>query len=236
MSNVFTGIFGLHTYADSIIRKGRYWERKDGSKWWRNPDTNTVEPYAPNQSVSGQKVSHKHPGTKYSDNQWGKLKESLSYPSREILNKFDELTPEEQNRILENLEIPELAFISGSELGGILGYNLLSDSDAHTPLAWKLHSALEDLELPYNDTETAKDRVLSVIDDYAVDVAEKIDTYFGAEAASEFEDSVSDIMDLASEYFEEGSRVEEFDTEAADEITNRFESTLINVVRKYLIG
>src|SRR5690606_30611658 len=96
MSNVFRGVLGLNSYK-SIICKGSYWERKDGSQWWRNPDTDNIEPYKPGSGAPASKVSPNDIGDDYSATQWEALKYNMSHPSREILKKFDDLTPQEQS-------------------------------------------------------------------------------------------------------------------------------------------
>lgn len=37
----------MQSMLDIRIVKGSYWERVDGSKWWRNPESNRIEPYTP---------------------------------------------------------------------------------------------------------------------------------------------------------------------------------------------
>lgn len=156
-------MFGLQTFAKCFIRKSRYWTRVDGSTWWRNPDTDSIEPYSKDTSYAEQ-VSPQSYISGYTEGEKEHVLNTLAPELKEKIDNFQQLDPDEQDRILDIVENPAMAYLTSSiNFGPTLGVDQQTDPDKYKPLFTKLLGELLSVNT-HSSKQNTVDELISILD------------------------------------------------------------------------
>ena len=190
--------FGLKSLFSNQLRKGRYWARKDGSKWWRNPTTNAIEPYRGKSGSNDILVSPKSYIGNYTDNEKKHLTDAIPQTLQEKISGFSDLPPEEQDRILDLVERPELLYLaSNGILGSTLGINQDTNPDRFKPLSTKLIEAIVNTDLNQPVEQVISEAVSNYENEIAV-----FYTVFKSFFGDEMDDNIMEASEQVIPYIE----------------------------------
>lgn len=228
-------IFGLHTFADMLIRKSSYWTRVDGSKWWRNPKTKSIEPYGsptPATAISPKSEMQKLPE---------KAKKVIAaHPQSSLgtsLSNFDNLSPEQQGKVFDMLSTPSIAVAAGTGIGDVLGIDGSTDIDE--PLSAKLFRALAYTELPM-EVSKAKEWLHEVAEDIIEPLFSVTRAIFGDEDTNDLPEiatalyaSLDQAVETAGESVS-GLRTQDIDHKAIAKAVKEFEQEFFLKLDQYI--
>ena len=183
-------IFGLHTFADMLIRKSTYWTRVDGSKWWHNPKTHAIEPY--NSPTPSIEVSPKSQMKKLPEKARKIVESNPTSGLGVAINRFHELEPERQARVLDTLASPAKTVIASTDIGNTLGIDGHSENGLDEPLSHKLFENLAYTQLPL-ETSAAKAVLWNSAESVVYPLIRVVTAIFGEEAEHIFDGAITEL-------------------------------------------
>jgi len=183
-------LFGLHTFADMLIRKSSYWTRVDGSKWWHNPKTHAIEPYSsPTPSIE---ISPKSQMKKLPEKARKIVESNPTSGLGVAINRFQELEPERQARVLDTLASPAKTVIASTDIGNTLGIDGHSESGLDEPLSHKLFETLACTQLPL-EIAAAKAVLWNSAENVIYPLIRVVTGIFGEDAEHIFDSTVTEF-------------------------------------------
>ena len=236
MNNSLKGVFGLQTYADRLIIKSRYWSRKDGSKWWRNPATNSVEPFPEEKSPLAKPVVPKKELERFPSKAQEVVEGSTEF--RNNLDNFESLDPQEQYRMIRLMNSPAHTVVAATSMGNVLGTGVLPELDLDEPLSKRLYREMLEASLP-SDTTNAKEVLVDIFYEATNHIAEYVRGLFGQTAAEEFDGIVESIIpyfeaSVAGKNGDNRFRAGDIDEDILKKGFMLFEEKFFDLVEKYI--